>query len=167
MKKIIIIGVVLAVFIQTGITQNNPLDQFMTKYASDKNYKFLELKTNMIGHSKEDNTSVNKVLRLKMITQKESGLKGNDAVNFYDEFFKTFNKKEYVGLVEVKSSGDNIEILVKNKDNFVSEFIIAINEESETTIIAASGNFDLKDLAKLSEFQNCKGLQVLDKLCEE
>ena len=169
MKKVLIlVSAVMFMFCISIFAQQNPLDGFLAKYSGKEGVKFLELKTNMVGSEKSENEQYsNKVIDLKMISIKGSGPKGNEAKNLYNEFFQEFNKDNYIGLVEVKSSGDNVEILVKKENNRISEFIIAVKEEVETTLIAASGNFDLKDLAKISEFQNCKGLQVLEKLCEE
>jgi hypothetical protein len=45
--------------------------------------------------------------------------------------------------------------------------MIVIQENKETTILAASGSFDLKDVAKFSEMKNCRGLETLEKFCEE
>lgn len=73
----------------------------------------------------------------------------------------------YKGLVEVKSSGENINMMVKKEGDQLSEIVIIVQEKDETTFMVATGNFDLKDIAKLSELKNCKGLQTLEKLCED
>jgi len=57
--------------------------------------------------------------------------------------------------------------MVKKNGDILSEVIIMVQEDDETTLIAASGNFDLKDLAKFGNMDKCKGLKVLSELCED
>lgn len=168
MKKAIILSLSVLLITSTGIfAQTNPLDNFINEHASEKGFQFLELKTNMIPEPEADESKGDRTIYLKMISFREDESKNYQATDLYNDFFKKFDKDAYVGLVDIKSSGEHVEILVKKENQMVSEFIIAIREETETTLIAASGNFDLKNLANLSEFQHCRGLHVLKKLCEE
>lgn len=168
MKKVIILAFSVLIIASTGIfAQTNPLDNFINQYSGTKGFQFLEMKTNMLPGDETDETIGDRTLHLKMVSFKEVETSQYQSKDLYNDFFKKFDKDNYVGLVDIKSSGEHVEILVKKENQMVSEFIIAIREETETTLIAASGNFDLKNLAKLSEFQNCRGLHVLEKLCEE
>jgi hypothetical protein len=148
--------------------QINPLDEMMTMYNGQEGFYFLDLKTNMMnaGH-KEFTGKSDHVVNLKIISYDEKKNTSFKAENLYHQFFSTVDKAQYKGLIDIKSSGDNVEMMVKKEGDRVAEIIIAVQEKEEITIIAATGNFDLKDLARFKNMQHCHGLQVLEQLCEE
>jgi len=140
----------------------------MKKYAEKPGFYYLDLKTNMVfSQDLENSKNEKKEVNIKMLVFEETQEINLQAADLYQSFIKRLDQSDYVGLMEVKNADENVEIMVKKEEGFVSEFIITLHEDHEATIIAATGNFDLKDLAKLKDFQNCKGLQVLGKICEE
>ncbi|MEZ5083722.1 MAG: DUF4252 domain-containing protein [Bacteroidales bacterium] len=168
MKKLIILTISFLLFSAAAIfAQANPLDNFIEQYSGEKGFQYLELKTNMIPGDENNESAEERMIFLKMVLFNENGSTKYTATDIHSDFLKKFDKESYVGLVDIKSSGDQVELLVKKENQMVTEFVICICEEQETTLIAASGNFDLKNLAKLSKFKDCKGLHILEKLCEE
>lgn len=168
MKKFYRIVLYLSCFVPILLmAQGNPLDKLMDRYAGMKGVMFLDLKTNMVPVKDSAASGENHVIRVKMLSVNPKLNSAVEPAAMYDEFFKQIDRKGYKGLVEVKSSGDNVEMMVKEEGGKISELIIAVKEHDETTLIAASGDFDLKELARLSQLKNCKGLQVLNSLCEE
>lgn len=150
--------------------QTNPLKSLYDKYQGKEGYYFLELNTNMLNIAKESDREKgnfgNMVNLLIVSCEGETAGKGMPEA-LYKEFHQNFNPDEYKGLVEVKSKGENVEFLVKQESDGLSGVIILVKEKDETTLISASGNFDLKDLARFSGMEQCKGLEVLGKMCEE
>ncbi len=149
--------------------QVNPLDSYFEKYSSETGFYYLDLKTNMFQSSddKSTNTGKDKMVSLKILSFEEGDNTKYNASKIYNDFVNSIEKANYRGLIEVKSSDENVEMMVKKEGNIIKEFIITIKEDKETTLVSATGNFDLKDLAKFSDTKNCKGLEVLKKLCEE
>lgn len=144
--------------------QDNPLDDLLKEYAGNPGVYFLDLKTNMLPGSCEAEDAVGRTMQVKILSfQEKEGSKPGNVM--YDKFFKRFDKEAYIGLVEVKSNDDNVEILVKKEQKIVSEFLIVVREESEISFIAATGNFDLKNLASLKGLQDCKSLKVIGQIC--
>jgi hypothetical protein len=145
------------------IAQENPLDKLIEKYDGVDGTFFLDMKTNMVSDSVK---STNKILDLKMFV---ADVRNNNlSINgLKDEFYAIVDKEEYVGLIQVKSQEENVEVMVRKAGDEVSEFVIMILEKSELTMIAATGNFDLKQLARMEAFRNCKGLDVIQTICEE
>lgn len=146
-------------------SQDNPLDALMEEYKGKPGIYFLDMTTNMFLDTIEGQTG--KTLHLKMISFEDGAGTSLKAKGLYDSFFDRFDREAYTGLVEIKSTDEHVEVMVKKEPEGVSEFIIAVIEEKETTFIGATGNFDLKDLANLKALQNCRGLQVMKQLCEE
>ena len=147
-------NLILVVFLLpvAGFAQDNPLDAFIEKYKDLPGFHFFDVNTNMMSDEP------GKVINLKMLSFDEKENTGFKAGKLYDEFFETFDKSAYKGLVQIKSSGDNVEMMVKKAGEMLSEIIIAVNGETETVLIAATGDITMKDLGKFSDLENCKGL---------
>ena len=168
LKKIFVILLVIGI---PGIlaAQSNPLDSYIEKYEGQDGFFFLKLETNLAGIEGEGNkdSEFDKIINLRMLSFEEGKSTKYDASEIYKNFIGEMGKDEYTGIMEVKSSGDNVEMMVKKNGDMLSEVILTVREEDETTIIAASGNFDLKDLAKFNNIKKCKGLEIFGKLCED
>lgn len=152
-----------------GFSQSNPLDALMDQYAGKDGFYFLDLKTNLMstGEGENKKKDVDKVINLKMISFNQDENQMMKAGNLYNAFMSTIDKSKYKGLIEVKGSGDNVEMMIRQDGDQLKEIIITVQEDNEVTLIAATGNFDLKDLAHFKNMKDCQGLQVLEKLCEE
>lgn len=169
MKSIFSIIITLVVFLPgVLLAQTNPLDGFLEKYSGEKGFYYLDLNTNMFSKSCEDEAQdFEKKVNIKMLSYDETLGKGKQASDMYNVFINQFRNDDYIGLVEVRHSGENVEILVKKENKMVTEFILAMQEKESVTLVAATGNFDLKDLTKLKSLQNCKGMNILHQMCDE
>ena len=169
MKSIFVYFALFTLIVPLGLfSQGNPLDSFIAEYSGKQGFYFLDLNTNMLSSICKDEPGDNsKVVHIKMISYDESQGNNLTASEIYDAFFNRFDKNKYIGLVSVKSSEEKVEIMVKKEDERVSEFIIAIREDKGMKLIAATGNFDLKDLAKLKSLHNCHGMKIIKQMCEE
>ncbi len=149
--------------------QTNPLDDMIKMYADQPGFYFMEMKTNMLSSFSKDEAapSTGKIISIKMLTFKDEGLPQYNAEKIYEQFNSNIKSDAYRGLVTIKSSGDKVDMMVKKEGEQLSEIIVIIRERDEATFIAASGSFDLKDIAKFSELKSCNGLETLQKLCEE
>jgi hypothetical protein len=166
--KIILIMIV-GLFPVLLSAQANALDGLLNKYADQPGFYFLELKTNMFSSEQETSGSPTpgKLITVKILSYEEGSSNHSNATDVYEQLRSEINTNTYKGLIEVKSSGDKIDMMVKKDGDKLSEIIIIVRESTETTVIAASGSLDLKDIAKFSEMKNCHGLETLKKLCED
>ena len=152
------------------LAQVNPLDSYIEKYEGDPGFYYMDLKTNMFNFEDEKmETPTNRtdIIDFKIVSFEKKENSKFDPNKIYNDFNKTLNKDVYKGLVEVKSSGKNINLMVKKEGDQLTEIVIIVQEKEETTLIVATGNFDLKDIAKLSKLKDCKGFQTLEKLCKD
>lgn len=161
MKTILNFLIFIFLIPAAGFSQGDQLNRMISKYKSVEGFRYLDVNTNMISNETE------KVVNLKLVSfnaEKNASFTGKDL---RDEFYKGFNKDQFKGLVEVKSSGDNVEMMVKKDGDQVSHIIISVLGQTETVFISVSGDMTMKDLGRFSDFENCHGLQVLEQLCEE
>jgi hypothetical protein len=162
-KYLVLIVIIIPAY---GVAQNNALDEYIKTFQGTPGFYFLDVKTNMFNLD-EGESKNNKMIDLQVVSfEKTENAKFNPK-KVYKEFNKSLDKDLYRGLVEVKSSGENVHMLVKKEGDLISEIIFMIEEENETTFLMASGTFDLEDITKLGEIKDCKGFQTLGKLCEE
>lgn len=152
------------------IAQINPLDSYIEKYEGTPGFYYMDVKTNMFNFDETNEgsqKSSNNIIDFKIVSfEKEENSKFNPS-QIYKEFNTTLSKDVYKGLVEVKSDGELVNMAVKKQGDQIAEIIITIQEKDEVTLMVATGNFDLKDITKLSNLKNCKGLEALEKLCED
>jgi hypothetical protein len=170
MKKIIKALLTLAVIFPFILSaQHTKADKLFEKYADETGFYYLNLETNMFSIVDEEAspTQEPQIVYLKMLTFKGSENVNKDASNIYDEFQKAFDSEIYKGLIDVNSKGEKVDMLVKKEDGRVSEIIIILFDETETMLVSASGNFDLKKLATFKQIENCKRLSSLKQLCED
>lgn len=149
--------------------QTNPLDSYISKYEGTPGFYYMDMKTNMFSFEEEDGSAKTEsnIIDFKIVSFESIEKAKFDPASIYDNFAKTLNPDVYKGLVDVKSSGENVEMLVKKDGKQIAEIVIIVQEKDETTLMVATGNFDLKDITKLKNLKDCKGLEVLEKLCED
>lgn len=172
MKKTIKISILTLIISLPTIlfAQNNPLDSYVSQYAGTPGFYYMDMKTNMFSfdENKEDfPRGETNVINFKIVSFEKSEKTKFNPAEIYDNFMKNLSPDIYRGLIDVKSSGEKVEMLVKKMGNQIAEIVIIVQEKDETTLMVATGNFDLKDVAKLQNLKNCKGLEALEKLCEE
>jgi len=166
------VKIAMLVFIITIPTilfaQVHPLDSYINQYDGTPGFYYMDMKTNMFNFNEDDGSpkTSDNMIDFKIVSFEQTKNATFNADKIYNNFSKSLNKDVYKGLVEVKSNGENVDMLVKKQGNQISEIVVIVREKDETTLMVATGNFDLKDIAKLSELKNCKGLQTLEKLCE-
>lgn len=170
MKKILKVLLVIAIMSPLFLfSQQSGADKLFEKYSEKTGFYYLNLETNFLStiEDGEETKNQSEIVYLRMLTFNESENTSKDASKIYGEFIKSFDKNVYSGLIDVNSSGEKVDMMVKKEDGKVSEIIIVIFDNTETMLVSASGNFDLKKLATFKQIENCKRLGSLKKLCED
>lgn len=168
--KTLLSGFIAVLMITPGLlsAQQNPLVELLESRTGQEGCYTLDLTTNMfLSSGEEDEKEFDKSLHLTMVSLDEEMAGKGEAKRLHDDFIARIDKSSYRGLIEVRHDQENVEFLVKRDADRVSEVIIIMLGDGETTLVAASGNFDLIDLAKFGQLKNCKGLEILGALCEE
>ncbi len=166
LKILLVIAIMSPLFL---FSQQSGADKLFEKYSNKLGFYYLNLETNMLSTIEEGEESKNQseIVYLRMLTFKESEDVNKEASKVYGEFLKAFDKDVYKGLIDVNSSGEKVDMMVKKDNGKVSEIIIVIFDNTETMLVSASGNFDLKKLATFKQIENCKRLGSLKQLCED
>lgn len=91
------------------------------------------------------------------------GLKGKSLnMDFYNELLPKIPARDYKELLHVRSTDQNVIILVKEKEGIINDFLMLVGGE-DNALISIQGNMDLKKLSQLSTTMPGSGLHHLEK----
>jgi hypothetical protein len=165
MKKLLKILIALIILPGFVFSQSVKTEKLFEKYAEKEGFYYLKLETNLL--SSKDEFPDDGIVYLQMLTFKQVESSAKEVSKVYKEFQNVFNSQDYTGLIDVNSKGEKMDMMVKKSDGKVSEIVVIILDKTETMLISATGNFDLKKLANFDSVEKCKRLSILQKLCEE
>ncbi len=156
----------LSMFILPGFltAQSDPLDKLLNKYGDKPGFRYAEMETNMLSCSSENSSND---LEVKFISFKQDSTTDYNVSEIYNLFSDRIKSQSYEALAIVKSSGNNVEMLVKRKGPVISGFVVMMAEENRTLFLSTSGEFNLKDIARLKELIKSKFPEMIDKFCRD
>lgn len=87
-----------------------------------------------------------------------------DPEKYYAEAQKMINTKEYETLVKVRDEGENVNLMIKdNGGDIINELLVMVGGSDEFVLVSIIGDIDLKNISKLSNTLDIKGMEHLDK----
>ena len=89
--------------------------------------------------------------------------KPEDKVEF-TAMIKNLQLDGYKELMVVKEKDNNVQMLSKENQGRITEFLLLVTGGNDPVLISISGNIDPKELGKLSSCMKMDGLQHLAKL---
>ena len=111
--------------------------------------------------------------QIKELTEQLEGIRvlsfepGDDydgpVVNLYEEVMKDL-PKSYVELMSVKDGGEDVKFLIHKKGKKIKELLLLVEEGNSSTAISITGMLDMKNIGKIAQTMNMKGMEKLDKL---
>lgn len=165
MKKVIFVLIIC------GLThllngQTDPVSIFFNRYAGEEGFTTVNLSAGMVKMlSKIDPHDKNLqdlsgVQEIKILVQEEK--KGQFAdLNFYEEIYNQLDKNLYKEMLVVKDNDENVNMLVREDNGVISEFLLIVTSPDENVLINIKGEIDLGKLDKLSDSIN---INCSDKL---
>ena len=108
-------------------------------------------------HGRQDNLST-KINEIKILVQEEGS-----GVNFHELIYDQINRNEYKELMTVKESNESVNMLAKELNGTITEFLLIVSGD-ENVLISIKGNILLDELGNLAESINMEGLDILKML---
>ena len=170
MKKILIIGFL---WITVGAqAQESQLHAFFDKYSGKEGvtsvliteYMFDLFKSIETTEENEEFHETVSNLRSIKILSVDSALDANSVPRFHQDLRNTLSKKIYKEMMVVRDGDETVAFLLKEENNKITEFIMAIDDPSGPTLIILEGDIQLKQISKLSKTMNVSGLEHLEKV---
>lgn len=168
MKKL---ATILILTIAVGqLSAQDAISNFFGKYADDESFSHVSLNSRMFGlftnlevENKEDQEvldAISKIKGLKILAKENTG----NAKALYTEAFKLIPKKDYDELMSIRSEGNDMKFMIKEKDGIINELLMVMGGESEFFILSLVGDIDLNQIARLSSAMDIDGLENLQNL---
>lgn len=168
MRRIIIFTACLIISFNL-YSQNSPVEKLFEKYANKDGFTTVSISKYMFSlfvnkniDSKDNFEKVIKGLEsIRILTVEDSAL--NSTINFYKEISKELPIDQYKELMSVKEKGQDLKMLINEKDGRITEFLL-IGGGEDNVLIYIKGNINLASLAEISKDMNIQGLDNLDKI---
>jgi len=168
MKKL---AIILILMVAAGqLSAQDAISEFFGKYQDDLSFTHVSLNSRMFGlftnlemEDEEDQEvfdALSKIKGLKILTKEDT----RDGKALYAEAFKLIPRSEYDELMSVRSEGNDMKFLIKEKDGIINELLMVMGGDDEFFILSLVGDIDLNQIARLSSAMDIDGLENLKNL---
>ena len=151
MKKLILLVLLALPF--SIIAQNAAIESFYQKYKdfeelSDVTLKGWLLKATSSGVDKDDaNNVLNKITYFRALIMEDGNLVKNSD---YKSFMRAIKKDNFEELVKVKDKGSDIDILVRDQGDFITDAILVVSDEDQFILLSMEGRLKLSDFKDIN-----------------
>jgi hypothetical protein len=160
--------VLISMICLSARAQKSPVDAIFEKYANKEGFttvmisKYMfRLFANMDVNQDDFMKTIAGLESIKILTVEDSVL--NSKINFYKEIINEIPLEEYKELMVVKKKGQDLKMLVREKNGQISEFLL-IGGGNDNVLISIVGKLNLESISKLSKEMNIQGMDQVGKL---
>ena len=154
MKKIIF-TLVLMLTAATNLSAQT-VDDIFNAFKDKPNVQFVNIPKalmSMASGAVEDNEK--KELLKKMDSLRVLGIEGDeDLAKQFQEKVQKLSKKGYEQMVNSNEDGEKAQILVKTKDDAITEMLVISIDGNECALVQICGNIRPEDVQKLQDVGN-------------
>lgn len=154
MKKIIF-TLVLMMTAATNLSAQT-VDDIFNAFKDKPNVQFVNIPKalmSMASGAVEDNEK--KELLKKMDSLRVLGIEGDeDLAKQFQEKVQKLSKKGYEQMVNSNEDGEKAQILVKTKDDAITEMLVISIDGNECALVQICGNIRPEDVKKLQDVGN-------------
>ena len=165
MKNLILI--ITTLIFSITLFGQDPVNDVFNQYAGKEGFTTVNITGElfkMLVKMKADSTHCKnlstRIDEVKILAQ-EDGTKSD--VNFHDLIYNKLNKKDFKELLTVKESDENVNILAKESNGRIREFLLIVSGK-ENVLISIKGDILLSELDDLSDSIDLKGFEMLKML---
>jgi hypothetical protein len=154
MKKVIFVLII------SGLThfvnaQADPVSKVFNKYAGAEGFTTVNIPGVMLKMAarmdpqNKDMEFISKLNEVKILTQ-ETKTPGYEDLNLYEEVYKQLDKSLYKELLIVSEKDEHVNMLVREDNGIISEFLMIVSGSDENVLISIKGEIELDELGGLS-----------------
>jgi len=165
MKKVIFVLIIC------GLThllygQTDPVNEVFNKYAGAQGFTTVNISSDMLkmvakmDPQDKDMQFISKLDEIKILTQ-ETITAGYEDLNLYEEVYNKLDKSLYKELMVVREKDKHVNMLVREDNGIISEFLLIVSGNDENVLISIKGEIEL---SKLDELSGSIDLKHHDKL---
>ena len=164
-----VLTMMLAAITISAMTQQDPIDNLIDQYAGQDGYTtvlvnedLFELIAKIDVEDEELQKLASQIQSIRIIANENN----ESRINFFDDLAVRIPLDEYKELMIVKDKDQDVQMLVKETNGIISEFLLLAGGR-DNAVISIKGNIDLKTLGGLSDEMGIKQLSHLRHLEKE
>ncbi len=168
MKKILF-SLIIAAAAMMVKAQDNLVNDVFNKYSGQKGYTTVNITGDffkMMANASSDDKSMEQLSRslteVRILAQEDKN--SGEPLNFNKLVYDKLDKSDYKELMTVRQSDENVNMLVKETDGLISEFLLIVSGD-DNVLISIRGKIKLSELSKMANSFNMEGFDKL-KLVE-
>jgi hypothetical protein len=153
MKRVIFVLFVCALaYIVKG--QTDPVSAVFEKYAGTEGFTTVNITGDMLrmlaklDPQNKDLREFSGLEEVKILTQEDG--RGSKDLNLHDEVYSKLDKSLYKELMVVKDNDENVNMLVREENGTISEFLLIVSSIDDNVLIRIKGDIALSKLGELS-----------------
>ena len=168
MKRTVILMVVL--FAVAMSQAQSPADELFDKYAGKEGFTTVYISKYMFDlfsniestdpGAKEMTDAISNLTGIKILATEKPDIN----INFYNEIKKKISAGGYKELMTVKEEGQDVQFLVRENGNKVSELLLIVSGKGENVLMSIQGDIDMKNISKLAGAMDIEGMEKLEKI---
>ncbi len=171
MKYISILIIALLSFTVQSQAQEDAISNYFEQYLEDENFTVVYISARMfqlfskLDLEDEENQEVLEAIKdlrgIRILTTE------HNTMQYYKEAKKKINTKGYEILMTVRDEDENVEFLIKEEGDKISELLLLVGGEEDFVLMSFIGTIDINKIAKLSKSMEIDGLEHLEKIEDE
>jgi hypothetical protein len=150
----------------------SPADEIFEKYAGKEGFTTVYISKYMFDlfssfesadpEADEMTEAISNLTGIKILAMEEP----DKSVNFFNEMKKKISGGGYKELMIVKEEGQDIQFLVRENGDKISELLLIVSGEGENVLMSIQGDIDMKNISKLAGAMDIEGMERLEKIDE-
>jgi len=146
-------GIIAFLFVTVSLNAQKSIDALFDKYAGKDGFVTVTINGNLLklaakaDKDKDHGTMPGNLSRIRILAQEDSTL---EVGNFYTAVLKDLDLKQYEDFMQVKSSGEDVRMLVKTDGDKFREFLLIVGGK-DNAIIQIQGSMSLEEAKKFAE----------------
>ena len=162
-------NVLLALFILAlpfiGYSQTPAIKSFYDKYKDMENVQDVKLQgwllniASTFADEEEAGKLLQKITQLRVLIMDEGNLVSKQE---YNNLMKSVRKSDFESLIQIKDEGQNIEFLIKEKGDTITDVLVVVNGADDFVLLSLEGKLKFSDLNDLNiEVEGAEHFQKL------
>ncbi|UCH13961.1 MAG: DUF4252 domain-containing protein [Bacteroidales bacterium] len=151
---------VFFVLIICGLTQllnaqSDPVSKIFNQYAEEEGFTTVNISPGMfkmlakIDPDDKDLQKISELKEVRILTQEGKEGRYKD-VNFYEEIYNQLDKSLYKEVMVVKEADEHVNMLVREDNGVISEFLMIVTSDDENVLINIKGDIDLAEIDRIT-----------------
>lgn len=160
----------IILFSVAAFAANPKVDAIFAKYDGKQGFTTVNVTKDMFSmfmqmdNEQSGGESIKKALsridHLKILNYTADSMQ-NISKTVYAELQSSIPMSEYAELMVINDGGTQVKMLVKKKDDMITDFIMLVGESKEVVLINISGLLNLEELREISKSIDIKGIERL------